>query len=935
MLLSLLIIPVSFAQGQKKYTLEGKVTLSGTEEPIPYANVLIKELNLWAFTNADGSFKIVGILPGTYNLEASSLGYQKTVFQVKIIKDVASFRIQLKEDNLTLDDVVVTAKAGATMNSSSRVDKQAIQHLQASSLADIMQLVPGSIIKNPDLTSANVITIRSIDANSYNARGVGLLVNGSKVSDDAKLSSNDPLDFRKMSTDNIESMEVLKGIVSAEYGDITSGAILVTTKAGRTPYEVRVKSDPRTKAVSFSKGFSLGKNNGNLNVDVDYARAFKTWISPVDIFDRTTMGITYSTTFMNESTPLRFNVRASGYITGNSVSSDPDVSKQDFSKTKDNNFSLSVYGSWMLNKSWISSLNYNLSGNYGRRYTQNYQVTNQNPLPTTNTLSEGINLGYFTSTLDKRDKRVEDIPIYFNAKLSGNLNKSIGKSLFKTIVGVEFNTKGNKGRGEYYEGDAKPQFFRERKYSDVPFMTDISAFAEEKMTIPIGKTSFEFVAGVRANQMIIKGYNYDPTIDPRFNAKYNFIQNKRKGILRGLSLRAGWGVMQRLPSIGTLYPAPEYIDNTLFQYRNSTTNESMALIQTSIINELLPYNLKPERTTKYEVGLDFNIAGIEGVVTYFNEYMKDGITSNALYMTESYDYYSNLTDPNAAPKFENGRIWVKDGSGNYVLHTYTTNKEFKWYARPDNRGEVKKWGVEYDLNFGKIKSLNTSVIVSGAYIKSENTSPGFVYNYSNSSDPINPQKKLPYVAIYEGDNTVSVGNAMDRLSTNINFVTNIPSIRMVVTLTTQCIWMQRSWNLYDEGKIYKLDSNGQPIYGNYNNVSNTSTLYRDPVAYMDLEGNVRPFSDYWTTTDSDLRRRLNMLRTSTDFSYYFLKTSYNPFFMANIRVTKELGKLASLSFYANNFTNSTPIIKNNARPDAPGTRVNTPIYFGAELKLTF
>jgi len=135
--------------------------------------------------------------------------------------------------------------------------------------------------------------------------------------------------------------------------------------------------------------------------------------------------------------------------------------------------------------------------------------------------------------------------------------------------------------------------------------------------------------------------------------------------------------MQRLPSIGTLYPAPEYIDNTLFQYRNSTTNESMALIQTSIINELLPYNLKPERTTKYEAGLDFNIAGIEGVVTYFNEYMKDGITSNALYMTESYDYYSNLTDPNAAPKFENGRIWVKDGSGNYVLHTYTTNKEFK------------------------------------------------------------------------------------------------------------------------------------------------------------------------------------------------------------------------------------------------------------------
>jgi len=78
-----------------------------------------------------------------------------------------------------------------------------------------------------------------------------------------------------------------------------------------------------------------------------------------------------------------------------------------------------------------------------------------------------------------------------------------------------------------------------------------------------------------------------------------------------------------------------------------------------------------------------------------------------------------------------------------------------------------------------------------------------------------------------------------------------------------------------------------------------------------------------------------MLRKATDVSYYFNKQGYDPFFMANIRVTKEIGKLASLSFYANNFTNSTPIMKDKARPNAVGTRVNPGIYFGAELKLTF
>lgn len=78
-----------------------------------------------------------------------------------------------------------------------------------------------------------------------------------------------------------------------------------------------------------------------------------------------------------------------------------------------------------------------------------------------------------------------------------------------------------------------------------------------------------------------------------------------------------------------------------------------------------------------------------------------------------------------------------------------------------------------------------------------------------------------------------------------------------------------------------------------------------------------------------------MLRLANDWSFYFLKTRFNPYFMANIRITKELGKLAALSFYANNFTNSTPVLKNKARPNHPGARVNTPIYFGAELKLTF
>ncbi len=924
---------ISVASAQERVTLEGKITLFESNEPVPFVHVIIKELNVWGISDEKGLFRITGIIPGNYTLEASCLGYQKVTTPVALQRSVKDYRIQMKEENLTLSDVVVTAVAGSSLNSSSRVDKRAIEHLQATSLSDVMQLMPGNLIKNPTLTSANRITIRSINEGETNMRGVGVLVNGAKISGDAAIDS-DLIDFRTISTDNIESVEVLKGVLSAEYGDVTSGAILVTTKVGRTPFEVRVKSDPRTKAVSIGKGFSLGEKKGNLNVDADYARSFVDWRSPVNIFDRTTLGVTYSNIFNINDMPLRFNARVSGYVVGNSVTSDPDVSKLDFTKRKDNNLNVSIYGNWQLNKPWITTLNYNISGSYGTQNNQKYTVTNQLPLPTTNTKIEGVALGYFTATLDERDERREEIPIYFNAKLTGNLNKNAGGVLFRTMAGVEFNTRGNMGEGLYYVGPST-QYFRQRKYTEIPFMSDLSAFVEEKVTVPVGgdRSALELMAGLRFNKMLVFGYDYNPTLDPRFNARYNIIKEKKTGFLRELAIRGGWGVMQKLPSMGFLYPDYNYLDNAVFQYRNATGDE-LVVINTMVIDNKLDYNLKPIKTTNAEVGLDFTLGGVRGKLTYFNEKVRDGITANSNYVSKDVEFFDVVTSPTAAPKFEFGRVYYKDASGNYVELGSTITKEFRSYSRPDNRGRIDKWGIEYDFDFGRIESINTSVIVNGAYIKSEDTSPGMVYSYISGADPIDSRQKYPYVGIYNDASVLSIGTGRERLSTNISLVTRIPSIRMIVSLTTQCIWLENNWNLYDDGNIYTLDGSGNPVYGDYNKKSNLSPLYRDPVFYMDHSGNIRPFSDYYSTTDADLKRRLEMMRKSTDLSYYFLATGYNPYFMANIRITKELGNMASLSFYANNFTNSTPRMINKARPNANPVTRNTPIYFGAELKIT-
>lgn len=946
LLLSIVIVSKSsYALAQERVALDGKVMLKESQEPIPYAHVFIKELNLWGFSNDQGLFKISGIIPGTYTLEATALGYQKFSMPVTIEKPISGFKIQLLEENLTLKDVTVTAKAGSSMNSSSRVDKRAIEHLQATSLADVMQLMPGNVVKNPSLNTKNVITIRSINpTDAINARGVGLMVNGTKVSNDAQGFldsqnassgySQDLMDFRSISTDNIESVEVLKGVLSAEYGDVTSGAIIVTTKAGRTPYEIRVKSDPNTKALSFGKGFSLGSRRGNLNVDVDYARSFKQWISPVDIFNRTTLGLTYSNVFDLNNRPLRFNIRLSGYTTGNSVTSDPDVSKEDFTKSKNNSATLAIYGNWQINKPWITGLNYNISGSYERSDFNKFVVSNQLPLPTTNSKTEGIDWGMLTQTNDRRDQHIEEIPLYFNAKISANLNKSAGGTLFKTMVGVEYNVKGNNGRGEYYTG-AAPQYFRERSYKEIPFMTDISLFAEEKFSIPVGsnKSSLDIMVGARMNKMIIEGYNYNPTLDPRSNIKYTIIAPRRSGLVRELALKGGWGIMQKLPSLGLLYPDPNYEDFALFQYRDGSN--AMALIQTKITDNKLPYNLKPNKSYNSEIGIDITLGKVEANITYFNERVRDGFTPNGEFSPYEVNYYNLVNYAGADPKYENGKMWVKNQTTKeYEELGYTTVTEFKAYKRPDNRGQQNKWGIEYDFDFGTISPINTSVIVSGAYMRTKNYNTGEYQLATIASDPIDPKQKLPYIAIFEGTSDLNIGTSRERFSTNLNLITRLPSIRMIITFTTQCIWMENNWNEYDSGKIYSEGANGEPIYGDYNNKNNLVTLFRDPISYKDKEGNVRPFSDYHTTTDNNLKRRLNMLRQSTNNSFYFMTTGFDPYFMANVRLTKELGNTATLSFYANNFTNSRPRMINRSRPNARPIVKNTPIYFGAELKIT-
>ena len=155
-------LPVTAQEAEKKVIFEGTILDSKTGETLPVVVIHIKELNMWTTSNLEGAFSFKNIKPGTYTVTASCLGYKDYEMKMVLTKDVTNYKLRLEEVSLAISEVTVTAKSGGKLNSSYSINKTAIEHLQATSLTDIMQLLPGVLTFNPSLTKINQITIRDL-----------------------------------------------------------------------------------------------------------------------------------------------------------------------------------------------------------------------------------------------------------------------------------------------------------------------------------------------------------------------------------------------------------------------------------------------------------------------------------------------------------------------------------------------------------------------------------------------------------------------------------------------------------------------------------------------------------------------------------------------------------------------------------------------------
>lgn len=182
--------PATSANQQRNSSIRVTVVDEQTKEPIIGAVAFIKDLGSYATADLDGIAIFRNIPFGQVKLEVQMMGYEASASEFVLSAD-REMIIRLRQLSLELDEVTVVAKSSAAGTStSSKIGRQAMDHLQATSLKDIMQLIPGQLMSGvSNMTSAERITIRTLNtSNANNAFGTAIMVDGVPISDNASLS---------------------------------------------------------------------------------------------------------------------------------------------------------------------------------------------------------------------------------------------------------------------------------------------------------------------------------------------------------------------------------------------------------------------------------------------------------------------------------------------------------------------------------------------------------------------------------------------------------------------------------------------------------------------------------------------------------------------------------------------------------------------------
>ncbi len=737
-------------------------------ELLPGANVVIKGTRVGCSTSVDGAYIIAKLKPGVYMLEVSYVGCAAVRKEVVVrpgetsvadfVLDQPSFMIG------AIECVGNTELLPKDANTKTVISSAVIEHYQASSVGDVLDLVPGiQKTANPGLSKTSQIAVRGDQDDNLSAFGTLVMVDGIPLSNNANLqfekytSSTTGVsnrlggaDLRTIPADNIQSIEVVSGVPSVRYGDVTSGIINVQTKIGRQPHRVKFKSNPDTWEGNLGGGIMFDSTGVSYNLNV--ARSERDLRKDGDEFTRLTGQVVLTNTLFDGAVTMNNKLYGQRLF-------DEEKPKGDVWQTHNYNrgytLTYSLWGKY-IPPDEVSNWEYNTYVTYRKENSMRSKLVQSDIriLPSGDTISTYVG---------KVETRGEEWTL--GGRLEWNQLFYTGDLIHRFTVGSDVQYNANTGEGvlvdtlfNYYGSTSGRSSY---KFDDIPGQLLWSLYAEDKFTGTLG-CDYNLSFGVRYEMyrplsFNIKGLWGDGDLVRSRQGSYF---NPRMNLLVYLSdvnqVRLSAGFSSKSPSMSSIYPEPDVL-----RWRNPFENRIVHFRP-----DLRSLDLKGYREGQVELAYDHKLFGNIG--TSFSGY-----------------YKKRNNEPRSVDNPIFAIASVGQNSQAYFVDRYSK------YA---NVGWTETKGLEFAFRTNQIRPLNMEFQLVGSYSfikrgsnallfdETPDASRGEFPNYRVPDMPYDTLVGLVYPSSYRWD---------DRLILNYYVKYTVPPLGLWITLRAEQLVFER------------------------------------------------------------------------------------------------------------------------------------------------
>ncbi|MEH0153354.1 TonB-dependent receptor [Limibacter armeniacum] len=722
----ILFVLISPARSQdiQQLNLNGFVKDKATKEPLMYVTVSVGKY-AYAITDKQGYFQAIVNQQTNSELvvKFSLVGKRPVERKITLLEGESELQLDdiLMEDlDLYMEEVTVVAERDEAniSNTAYKIDRTAVEQSRANSLSELLMQMPGQTVQNPLLQGAQTITFRSSNSNDQdalnNAFGIGIFLNGNPLNNNADMQGINPtqrgffdsfkntstpgsesytpgdspgggFDLRQLPVGNIDKVEIVQGVASAEYGDITEGAIIIETIAGKSPLSFTYRQGGGNSNYFVNKGFQLNQNNA-VSVGLDYLNSNPDPNDRMKSYNRINGNLLW-TTFIGQNKRIRNNFNLNYNTTLDDFKSDPDL--KDNLKVRYQRKSFSASNQLNVNLPWQLFDGFRLSANFstGESISETEEWINTGVRPIITYTEEGIHEGTYSSGTYMGYMKVHGKPVTAGTRLNFSKAFQTGSFSHNLNYGYQYNFSANFGEGRIFDplkplnNSSSPTSDRPYSFKDSqPSLHQHGLYLEDKIKGEIAGKDLSLSLGLRSDYQF--GYE---SISPRINARYQLFDK--------VAITGAYGIQTKAPGLIHLYPGPSYEDIVLLNSYTGNLKESIYLAYTHVEDNDAE-GLQPMSSRRHEIGFNYKSRGINLTATYFNN-----ITDNGFYI-------NSVAEIIEVPEYEitarpEGQSPIYQPTGNYIKRVVNNNTI-------DNSKYTKNRGVEVVGSVPKVESINTS-----------------------------------------------------------------------------------------------------------------------------------------------------------------------------------------------------------------------------------